>query len=56
MTTAARHVRDAGVPVRDELEPLGEFPGHWISDPAGNVLLLSQAGVEVPLIPASSEK
>jgi hypothetical protein len=30
------------VPVRDELEPLGSLKAHWISDPAGNVLLLHQ--------------
>jgi hypothetical protein len=29
------HLREAGTPVRDELEPLGDFPGNWISDPAG---------------------
>ncbi len=44
------HLKSAGVPVRDELEPLGDFLGHWISDPAGNVLLVSQAGVESSLI------
>jgi catechol 2,3-dioxygenase-like lactoylglutathione lyase family enzyme len=27
--------------------------GHWISDPAGNVLLVSQAGVDSTLIPPS---
>lgn len=32
----------SGTPVRDELEPLGEFQGHWISDPAGVVYLLAQ--------------
>ena len=26
---------------RDEIEPLGESPGCWISDPAGTILLLS---------------
>ena len=48
---AMRYLRDAGIPVRDELEPLGNFPGHWISDPAGTVLLVSQAGAEVTLLP-----
>ena len=28
-------------PKRDELEPLGEVSGHWTSDPAGVVLLLT---------------
>jgi hypothetical protein len=27
-------------PVRDELEPLDGVEGHWISDPAGTVLLV----------------
>lgn len=44
---AVEHVRRAGMPVRDELEPFGDFPGHWISDPAGNVLALTLAGAEV---------
>ena len=43
---ARAHIEAAGTPVRDELEPLGDFPGHWISDPAGTVLLLSQEGAE----------
>ena len=47
-----RHLRQAGVPVRDELEPLGDFPGHWISDPAGNILLVSRAEAESTVIPA----
>ena len=46
---ALAHVEAAGTPVRDELEPLGDFPGHWISDPAGTVLLLSREGAETPL-------
>jgi hypothetical protein len=37
----------------DELEPLGDFPGHWISDPAGNILLVAQAGADSTLIPPS---
>ena len=45
---AMRHLEQAGVPVRDELEPLGGFPGHWISDPAGTVLLVAQEGAEPP--------
>jgi catechol 2,3-dioxygenase-like lactoylglutathione lyase family enzyme len=46
---ARAHVAAAGTPVRDELDPLGDFPGHWISDPAGTVLLLSREGAEAPL-------
>jgi catechol 2,3-dioxygenase-like lactoylglutathione lyase family enzyme len=52
LPAAMEHLRHAGVPVRDELEPLGDFPGHWISDPAGNVLLVSHADVESTVIPA----
>ena len=48
---AMAHLTQAGTPVRDELEPLGDFPGHWISDPAGNILLVSQRGVDSSLIP-----
>ncbi len=48
---AMAHLATEGVPVRDELEPLGDFPGHWISDPAGNILLVSQQGVDSTLIP-----
>lgn len=46
---AMHRLARAGVPVRDELEPLGDFPGHWISDPAGTVLLVAQEGAETPL-------
>lgn len=31
-----------GSPQRDELEPLGDVKGHWTSDPAGVVLLISE--------------
>jgi catechol 2,3-dioxygenase-like lactoylglutathione lyase family enzyme len=39
---AARWLQERGTPVRDELEPLGDMPGHWVSDPAGVVLLLAR--------------
>lgn len=39
---AARWLERRGTPVRDELEPLDGVPGHWISDPAGVVLLLTR--------------
>ncbi len=39
---AVAYLTAAQTPVRDELEPLGDFRGHWISDPAGVVHLLSQ--------------
>ena len=39
---ATRLVSDAGAPVRDQLEPLGSLRAHWISDPAGVVLLLNE--------------
>jgi uncharacterized protein (TIGR02246 family) len=29
-----------GVPAREEVEPLGDFPGHWVSDPAGVILIV----------------
>jgi hypothetical protein len=51
LAAAMEHLRHADVPVRDELEPLGDFPGHWISDPAGNVLLVSRADAESTVIP-----
>ncbi len=41
---AARWLEARGTPVRDELEPLGSVPGHWVSDPAGVVLLLTRTG------------
>jgi hypothetical protein len=44
-----RHLTRAGVAPRDELEPLGGFPGHWICDPAGNVVLVAQAGADTAL-------
>ena len=53
LESAMRHLQQAGVPVRDELEPLGDFPGHWISDPAGTVLLVSRADTESRVIPAA---
>lgn len=38
---AVAHLTAAQTPVRNELEPLGNFRGHWISDPAGVIHLLS---------------
>jgi len=52
LEAAIEHLCAAGVPVRDELEPLGDFPGHWISDPAGNVLLVSRDDAESTVIPS----
>ena len=46
---ATGHLARAGVALRDELEPLGGFPGHWICDPAGNVVLVAQAGADTAL-------
>lgn len=46
---AVAHLTAAQTPVRDELEPLGDFRGHWISDPAGVVHLLSH-NEEVQLV------
>lgn len=40
---ALAHLAGHGVPVRDELEGLPpRLRGHWISDPAGTVLLLNE--------------
>ena len=36
-----RALADLNSPKRDELEPLDEVAGHWTSDPAGVVLLLT---------------
>ena len=30
-----------GVPIREEVEPYDDVPGHWISDPSGVVIRLS---------------
>lgn len=38
---AADYLADLGTPIRDEIEPL-EIPGHWISDPAGIIHLISR--------------
>jgi hypothetical protein len=38
---AAEWLATRGTATRDELEPLGDVPGHWISDPAGVVLLMT---------------
>lgn len=41
---ATEHLHAQQIPLRDELEKLPEdVNGHWISDPAGNILLLHQA-------------
>lgn len=40
VVVAADWLTGQGVPIRDELEPLDGFDGHWISDPSGNVLLM----------------
>jgi predicted enzyme related to lactoylglutathione lyase len=42
LADAIGHMLDADVPIRDELEPLEGVNGHWISDPAGTVLLVQQ--------------
>jgi len=45
---AVAHLTTAQTPIRDELEPLGDFRGHWISDPAGVVYLLAQQEEQTP--------
>ncbi len=37
---AVAHLHGHGVPARDEVEPLGDFPGHWVSDPAGVIMIV----------------
>lgn len=39
---AMTELQKAAAPTRDGLEPLGDLPGHWISDPAGVVLLVHE--------------
>jgi catechol 2,3-dioxygenase-like lactoylglutathione lyase family enzyme len=36
-------LRSRGTPVRDELEILDGVNGHWVSDPAGTVVLVREA-------------
>jgi len=37
---ALAYLQTHGVPARDEVEPLGDFPGHWVSDPAGVIMIV----------------
>ena len=36
-------LQDQGAPKRDELEVLDTVVGHWVSDPAGTVILVREA-------------
>jgi hypothetical protein len=38
---AASRLAASGVPIREEVEPYDDVPGHWISDPAGTIIRLS---------------
>jgi catechol 2,3-dioxygenase-like lactoylglutathione lyase family enzyme len=38
----AQHLAAAGARITDEIEPLCDMAAHWVMDPAGTVLLLSQ--------------
>ncbi|MER7458831.1 hypothetical protein [Micromonospora sp. NPDC126480] len=40
---AAAYLADAGVPIRDEIEPVDFMTAHWISDPAGVIHLVSRS-------------
>lgn len=42
LDVATAELEKAGAPVRDGLEPLGDLPAHWVSDPAGVVLLIHE--------------
>ncbi len=39
---AKNYLQDHNVPIRDEIEPLDGVDGHWISDPAGVICLVSK--------------
>lgn len=39
---AAKYLTDRGTPLRDEIESLDGVGGHWVSDPAGTIHLLSR--------------
>lgn len=43
LEAATSYLMKNSTPVRDELEPLGDFQGHWISDPAGIIYLLAES-------------
>lgn len=43
---AFAYLQEKGTPARDEVEPLGDFPGHWISDPAGVILIVRRPDAE----------
>jgi catechol 2,3-dioxygenase-like lactoylglutathione lyase family enzyme len=34
--------RSAASSAREEVEPLGDFPGHWVSDPAGVIFIVQR--------------
>jgi catechol 2,3-dioxygenase-like lactoylglutathione lyase family enzyme len=42
LDAAVQDLQNAGLSVRDELEPLNGMRAHWVSDPAGTVLLIEQ--------------
>jgi catechol 2,3-dioxygenase-like lactoylglutathione lyase family enzyme len=45
VVAAAAYLKAAGIPRRDEIEPLGEdFPGFWISSPASIIHLVVKTG------------
>ena len=37
---AFAYLQERGVSAREEVEPLGDFPGHWVSDPAGVIFIV----------------
>ena len=41
---AIEYLEQEAIPRRDELEPLEDIEGHWISDPAGVIHLLIKKG------------
>lgn len=42
LDAATEHLSATGTPIRDELEPLGDLRAHWVSDPAGVVVLIHE--------------
>ena len=44
LDAAAAHLDEHGVTRCDDIEPLGDFPGLWISSPSQMIHLISQRG------------
>jgi hypothetical protein len=42
VAAAAEHLKEAGVTRRDEIEPLGDYEGFWISSPASIIHMVAK--------------